>query len=55
MLTKGSGKLPVCKITRFFSPDFVIYKMVCKNEITLKDAQEEMASDWIAAYKKIRA
>lgn len=32
--------------------EFVIYKMVCNNEISLKDAQKEMASDWITAYKK---
>ena len=32
--------------------EFVMYKMVCSNEIILKDAQEQIASDWIAAYKK---
>jgi hypothetical protein len=32
--------------------EFVIYKMVCANEISLKDAQAEMASNWIEAYKK---
>jgi hypothetical protein len=32
--------------------EYVIYKMVCNNEITLKDAQDQIASDWIAAYKK---
>lgn len=32
--------------------EFVIYKMECENEIMLKDAQDQMASDWIAAYKK---
>jgi hypothetical protein len=32
--------------------EFVIYKMVCNDQISLKDAQEQMASDWISAYKK---
>ncbi|OIR06061.1 hypothetical protein GALL_118580 [mine drainage metagenome] len=32
--------------------EFALYKMVCKNEISLKEAQAEIASDWIAAYKK---
>lgn len=32
--------------------EFVIYKMVCANEIPLKEAQGEIASNWIEAYKK---
>jgi len=32
--------------------EFVIYKMVCHNEISLKDAQEQMADNWIMAYRK---
>ncbi|HEY8096197.1 MAG TPA: hypothetical protein VIE65_08955 [Methylobacter sp.] len=32
--------------------EFVIYKMVCANEISLKDAQVAMATNWIAAWKK---
>jgi hypothetical protein len=32
--------------------EFVMYKMVCINEIKLKVAQDQIASDWIAAYKK---
>jgi len=32
--------------------EFAIYKMVCENEIMLKDAQDQMSSDWIVAYKK---
>ena len=32
--------------------EFVLYRMVCRNEISLKDAQNEIASDWIEAYKK---
>lgn len=32
--------------------EFVIYRMVCRNEIPLKDAQAEIASNWIEAYKK---
>ena len=32
--------------------EFVIYKMVCNNDIMLKDAQDQISSDWIAAYKK---
>ena len=31
--------------------EFVLYKMVCKGEITLAKAQHEMATDWISAYK----
>jgi hypothetical protein len=27
-------------------------RMVCKNQITLKQAQEEISTDWVAAYKK---
>jgi hypothetical protein len=32
--------------------EFTLYKMVCRDEIDLKEAQDEIASDWIAAYKK---
>ena len=32
--------------------EFVIYKMVCNNEIKLKDAQEQISSNWIIAYRK---
>jgi hypothetical protein len=29
-----------------------LHKMVCKNQISLKAAQAEIATDWVAAYKK---
>jgi hypothetical protein len=29
-----------------------LHKMVCKNQISLKTAQQGIATDWIAAYKK---
>ena len=32
--------------------EFVLYKMVCENEIGLKQAQKEMATNWIDAYKR---
>jgi hypothetical protein len=32
--------------------EFVIYKMVCRGEIQLSEAQQEMATNWISAYKK---
>ena len=32
--------------------EFTLYKMVCNNQIALKEAQAEISSDWIAAYKK---
>jgi hypothetical protein len=32
--------------------EYVLYRMVCRDEISLKDAQEAMASNWIEAYKK---
>ncbi|MDN7630975.1 hypothetical protein [Burkholderia cenocepacia] len=32
--------------------EFVLYKMVCGSELSLKDAQSEMAGDWIAAWKR---
>ena len=32
--------------------EFVLYRMVCRNEISLKDAQNVIASNWIDAYKK---
>jgi len=31
--------------------EFVLYKMVCRGEIRLAQAQHEMASDWVKAYK----
>ena len=32
--------------------EFVLYKMLCKGEIALAEAQQAIASDWIAAWKK---
>lgn len=32
--------------------EFVLYKMVCSGEIRLKDAQNDMATDWIAAWRR---
>ncbi len=32
--------------------EFTLYRMVCRNEISLKDAQAEIATNWIEAYKK---
>lgn len=32
--------------------EYVLYRMVCREEISLVDAQHEMASNWIDAYKK---
>ena len=32
--------------------EFVLYKMVCKNEMSLQEAQSVMAADWIAAWKR---
>ena len=32
--------------------EFVIYKMVCKQEISLAGAQHEMATNWIEAWKR---
>jgi hypothetical protein len=32
--------------------EFVLYKMVCANEVSLAEAQHAMATDWIAAWKK---
>jgi hypothetical protein len=32
--------------------EFVLYKMVCKNEISLKQAQNAIATNWIEAYKR---
>jgi hypothetical protein len=29
-----------------------LHRRVCKGEVDLKDAQREIATDWIAAYKK---
>ena len=31
--------------------EFVLYKMVCANQLSLKDAQYAMASNWIDAWK----
>lgn len=32
--------------------EFVLYKMLCSGEITLQQAQHEMATDWIDAYRR---
>src|SRR5271169_1051210 len=32
--------------------EFTLYRMVCKDEISLKESQEEIATNWIEAYKK---
>lgn len=32
--------------------EFVLYKMVCAREISLSDAQHEMATNWIEAWKR---
>ena len=32
--------------------EFVLYKMVCNEEISLKQVQREMATDWIEAWKR---
>jgi hypothetical protein len=32
--------------------EFTLYRMVCRNEISLNDAQSAIASNWIEAYKK---
>jgi hypothetical protein len=32
--------------------EFVLYKMVCRDEISLAEAQHEMATDWIEAWKR---
>ena len=32
--------------------EFTLYKMVCKDKIGLKEAQNEISSDWITAYKR---
>jgi len=32
--------------------EYVMYKMVCANEVGLAEAQRAMATDWIAAWKK---
>lgn len=31
--------------------EFVVYKMVCRGELSLYEAQQRMARDWIQAYK----
>jgi len=30
----------------------VVYKMVCRGELSLHEAQKRMARDWIQAYKE---
>ena len=32
--------------------EFVLHRLVCRGEVSLQDAQSEIATDWIAAYKK---
>jgi hypothetical protein len=32
--------------------EFALFRMLCKNDISLKDAQAEISSNWIKAYKK---
>jgi len=32
--------------------EFVLYKMVCREEISLSEAQHDMAADWIEAWKR---
>jgi len=32
--------------------EFTLYRMVCRNEISLKDAQVAMAANWIEAWKR---
>ena len=32
--------------------EFVLYKMVCKGEVSLSTAQHDMATDWISAWKR---
>ena len=32
--------------------EFVLYKLVCRGEVPLIQAQQEVATDWIQAYKK---
>jgi hypothetical protein len=32
--------------------EYTLYRMVCKNEISLQEAQSEIVSNWIEAYKK---
>lgn len=32
--------------------EFVLYKKVCAGEVSLRDAQHDMATDWISAWKK---
>jgi len=29
-----------------------LHAMVCRGEISLEDAQHEIATDWVAAYRK---
>jgi hypothetical protein len=33
--------------------EFIVYKMVCRGEISLHEAQQRMATDWIQAYKDL--
>ena len=32
--------------------EFILYKKVCAGEVSLRDAQRAMATDWISAWKK---
>ena len=32
--------------------EFVLYKMVCRDEISLAEAQHEMGTNWIEAWKR---
>lgn len=32
--------------------EFVLYKMICAQEITLAEAQHAMATNWIEAWKR---
>jgi hypothetical protein len=32
--------------------ELMLYKMVCKGSLALEKAQQEIAADWVAAYKK---
>lgn len=32
--------------------EFVLYKKVCAGDVSLKDAQDAMATDWVHAWKK---
>ncbi len=32
--------------------EFLLHRLVCRGEVSLQNAQSEIATDWIAAYKK---